>query len=83
MKERLVGAIVLVAAAIVFLPMILSGPESPPDQTVTQATDGAPASQRDDQFASRIASKAPDPSPVSRPTRAPRRRDIWHRLRQD
>ena len=68
MKERLVGAIVLVAAAIVFVPMILSGPESPPKETVTRATDRDPASERDGQFASRIAPNATAPSAVDRST---------------
>jgi DedD protein len=78
LKERLVGAVVLMVAAVVFIPMILSGPPEPAPAPPRQAA--APARTPAD-FSSRIvpltASEtqppraAAAPSPAAEPAREP------------
>ena len=57
-KERVVGAAVLVLAAVVFIPMILSGPES--DDGSPAGTPSVPGSPAREDFSSRIVPLKPD-----------------------
>nr|WP_218842320.1 SPOR domain-containing protein [Stenotrophomonas sp. JAI102] len=51
MKQRLIGAIVLVALAVIFLPMLVKGPA--PDSGVANVPISAPAAPSDGQFETR------------------------------
>jgi DedD protein len=80
LKERLVGAVVLMVAAVVFIPMILSGPPEPESAPAPPRQAAAPARTPAD-FSSRIvpltASEtqppraAAAPSPAAEPAREP------------
>jgi len=55
LKQRLVGAVVLVAAAVIFVPMILESPPAPDEREPATADAGAPPSAADTGgFSSRI-----------------------------
>ena len=51
LKQRLIGAIVLVALAVIFLPMLVKGPA--PDSGVANVPISAPAAPSDGQFETR------------------------------
>jgi DedD protein len=80
LKERLVGAVVLMAAAVVVIPMILSGPPEPAPAPAPPRQAAAPARTPAD-FSSRIVPlTAPEtqspraaeaPSPAAEPARDP------------
>lgn len=58
LKQRLVGAVVLVALGVIFIPMVLQ----PPEQEQAPATD-IPAQPADD-FNDRLATAVPTPAPM-------------------
>lgn len=64
LKQRLVGAIVLVALAVIFIPMILQ----PPEQVQSPSTDIPPQPAGD--FKDRLATPMPAPAPL--PDQPPR-----------
>lgn len=62
LKQRIVGALVLVVAAVVFLPMLLSGQ----DETVQVEVNVPPAPQlAEDELVAAIAQPLPVPEPVA------------------
>ena len=88
LKQRLIGAIVLVALAVIFLPMLVKGPA--PDSGVASVPIAAPDAPADGQFETRelpLVAPAGEP-PACRPgrpsrcRRRPRRRRPWTRLRR-
>lgn len=79
LKERLVGAAVLVALAVIFVPMVLDGPEQPPvatPTTIAAVPSGASTFRYDldaplpQQAAAAPASNAPDPASSAPPVAA-------------
>lgn len=68
LKQRIIGALVLVVAAVIFLPMLLSGQ----DETVEVQVDVPPAPVMDDRdIAPAVPPTLPDPAPVAEIPGAP------------
>lgn len=63
LKQRLVGAVVLVALAVIFIPMILQSPE--PVQAPSTTLPAAPAGE----FHDRLATAVPQTTPLAEPAR--------------
>jgi len=76
MKERLTGAIILVALVVVLVPELLSGPKSPTAQHPISSSDGAPIQSVVIHLSEPLGSStgagttgaAPTPAPTSEPT---------------
>jgi DedD protein len=70
LKERLVGAVVLMVVAVVFIPMILSGPREPEPAPAPARQAATPARTPAD-FSSRIVPLTPSATPPPRAAAAP------------
>ena len=61
LKQRLVGAVVLVTLAVIFLPMLLDGPSHPPSRVTLEPIPAAPG---DDFVPRKITLTLPDAGPL-------------------
>ena len=71
LKERLVGAVVLMVAAMVSIPMILSGPHDAKSVTASRPAPAPASTPALQDFSSRIVPIAPAPEQPTRPVPAP------------